>query len=315
MRILITGSHGVLGVALKRELRSRGHGVYGCDLAHSDDPQEIRADVSNSREIEAAFRFSQPTTVMHLAGEFGRVNGKDFFERLWTTNCIGTHNVIEECIQYGARLVFASSSEAYGDLADYQILDEHLLADRVPVFHGEYALTKWAGEKQVEIARNRSILRAVSLRFFNVYGPGEHFSPYRSVVCQFIYNLLHRRPIHAHKGSRDFLYISDWATTVANIADAGRFDNLGEHAYNIGGDAVTDIHKLAWIVAGACGISPDDPLISFDSEEPGNVAHKMPSIELARRDLEHNPRVGLAAGIKATVEWMRKRYNIPENRN
>lgn len=97
MRILITGSHGVLGTALKRELRNRGHQVFGCDLTHSDDPQEIRADVADYRQLEKAFNFSSPDVVYHLGAEFGRTNGDRFPEQLWKTNCLGTHNVIDLC--------------------------------------------------------------------------------------------------------------------------------------------------------------------------------------------------------------------------
>lgn len=316
MRILITGSHGVLGTALKRELRNRSHQVFGCDLKHSDDPQEIRADVSDYTELTGAFLFSSkgveyPEIVFHLAGEFGRKNGDKYPRSLWSTNCLGTRNVIQLCLNFGSRLVFASSSEAYGNLADYHNLDESLLVSHVPHFHNEYALTKWVGEKQIEIARERDGLKAVSLRFFNVYGE-EPYSEYRSVVCRFIYRLLHRQPITVHKGSRDFLYITDWAHTVANVAD--RFDDLREPAYNIGGAASTFIPDLATIIAIQCGFplcEVPGKLIAFADAEPGNVAVKVPEIKLAQRDLGHDPQVSLDRGIALTVAWMRQRYNIP----
>ena len=323
MKILITGIQGILGTALKRELRSRGHIVCGLDLKHSDDPREARVDVADYHQLEDAFSVEDydadgymhgsfcPDIVYHLAGEFGRLNGDRFPVELWRTNCIGTHNVIEACIQTGACLVFASSSEAYGTLADDEILRESILDTRVPRFHNNYALTKFTNEKQIEIARYRNGLKAVALRFFNVYGE-EPYSEYRSVVCRFIYRLLHRQPITVHTGSRDFLYITDWARTVANIARVGRFDSLSEHAYNIGGSESVSIYHLASIVSLACGLRFNDPLIKLTDAENGNVVHKTPDIELARRDLGHGPVVGLGDGIKLTVEWMRKRYNIPE---
>lgn len=311
MKILITGSQGVLGSVLKRELRNRGHQVFGCDLTHSADPQEIRADVSEYSELAAAFIFSSPELVFHLAGEFGRKNSERHPHALWTTNCFGTRNVIQLCLNYGARIVFASSSEAYGNLADYHNLDESLLTSHVPHFHNEYALTKWVGEKQIEIARECDGLKAVSLRFFNVYGE-EPYSEYRSVVCRFIYRLLHRQPITVYKGSRDLLYISDWAQTVANVA--GRFDDLREPAYNIGGAVSTFIPDLATIVALQCGFPACEipgKLITFADAEPGNVAVKVPEIKLAQRDLGHDPKVDLECGIAMTIAWMRQKYDIP----
>ena len=41
-------------------------------------------------------------------------NGQAYYENLWNTNCIGTRNVIEECVAKEIPLVFSSSSEAYG---------------------------------------------------------------------------------------------------------------------------------------------------------------------------------------------------------
>lgn len=296
----------MLGSALKRELRQRGHTVFGCDLRHSDDPQEMRADVADYRQLSVAFATASPDTVFHLAGEFGRINGVNFAEQLWRTNCLGTHNVIDQCLCYQSRLVFASSSEAYGDLADAGSLTESMLADRVPKFHNEYALTKWVGEKQIEIARERSGLRAMSLRFFNVYGPGEFFSPYRSVVCKFAYSLLHNQPIKVHYGLRDFLYICDWSNTVANIAD--KFDRITGYAYNVCGSSVYSIQELSHIVAEACGISTDSDLIGLCESEPNNVVRKFPYMGLAKQDLDHDPRVNIHEGVKMTVDWMREVY-------
>src|SRR6266436_5191460 len=59
MRVLITGSEGVLGSTLKRELRSRGHEVFGCDMAHSADAQVLRADVSERRQLERVYDFAK----------------------------------------------------------------------------------------------------------------------------------------------------------------------------------------------------------------------------------------------------------------
>ena len=75
MRVLITGSEGVLGKVLKAELRKRGHKVYGADLAHSADPQYMRVDVAEARQVARAFDAFKPEVTYHLAAEFGRMNG------------------------------------------------------------------------------------------------------------------------------------------------------------------------------------------------------------------------------------------------
>jgi len=88
-RILVTGSDGTLGRPLVAELRRRGHTVTGCDLHHGADEQGIRADVREHRQLERVMREAGPFDyVYHLAAEFGRLNGEEYYETLWTTNVI-----------------------------------------------------------------------------------------------------------------------------------------------------------------------------------------------------------------------------------
>src|SRR5262245_50834826 len=110
MRILVTGSEGVLGRSLVAELRLRGHQVHGVDLHHAGDPRYTRADVANLPQLERAFEASTPTAVYHLAAEFGRLNGELYTDQLWRTAMVGTRNVLELCRDYGSHLIFASSS-------------------------------------------------------------------------------------------------------------------------------------------------------------------------------------------------------------
>ena len=167
MRILITGSEGVLGSTLMTELRRRGFMPYGCDLQHSSDPYVFRADISEFRQIERVFERVRPDLVYNLAAEFGRKNGQDFYEQLWKTNCIGTRNVIELCTKFKAKLAHASSSEAYGMADTYAAgrkLEEADLDKFAPQFHNEYALTKYTNERQITMASRNQGLDAVIFR-------------------------------------------------------------------------------------------------------------------------------------------------------
>src|SRR5438105_9806202 len=109
-RILVTGSRGTLGRPLVCELRSRGHEVWQSDLQHCSEPQFIRADVSSYRQLERVFGVA-PDYVYHLAAEFGRLNGEEYYDTLCQTNVIGTCNILELQCKVGFRLMFSSSSE------------------------------------------------------------------------------------------------------------------------------------------------------------------------------------------------------------
>jgi nucleoside-diphosphate-sugar epimerase len=79
---------------------------------------------------------------------------------------------------------------------------------------------------------------SVVVRLFNTYGPGEYYSPYRSVNCRFLYCALHGLPWTVFRGhSRTSTYLADTVRTVANISDSFK---PGE-TYNIGG---TDLHSI-----------------------------------------------------------------------
>jgi len=319
-----------LGRVLFQELRSRGHEVYGCDLQHSAKPEVMRADIANHRQLERVFRFAKPDVVYHLAAEFGRNNGEEFFSQLWSTNCIGTQNVIEECLRSGAGLIFASSSEAYGDDAHSLYsqggtFTEGWLDHYTPTFHNNYALSKWANEKQIHIAAKNRGLRAVNLRFFNAFGPGEFYTPYRSVVCLFIYRLMHGLPITVYKNYwRVFMYVDDWARTTANVCE--RFDGLIERAianpltkdgfcgsrpacvptYNIGGKEYTTVEAMKDKILALLGTSESE--ISYLDAEKANVTCKRPDISLARRDLDHDPKITLDEGLPKTISWLASIY-------
>ncbi len=333
MNIFITGIAGVLGSTLKTELRKRGNNVYGCDLTHSNDPDIVRADVSIRRQLhEAMDNFGYPfDIVFHLAAEFGRINGEHFYEQLWSSNCIGTQNVIEECVRHNAKMVFASSSEAYGLSEQYsngRALHEGLLDIHAPQYHNQYALSKRTNELQICTAARNNNLDAIILRFFNVFGPPEKFSEYRSVACQFVYKILAGLPVTVNKGGkRSHLWIGDWANTVANIADRKRLDTIANvrdwpgsggtpyvPVFNIGGTEYESIDGLYKKVCDAVskveGSSALPPDVTFTDTEIANSATKEPDCTLAREWLDHNPQMTLEQGLLETVRWTKKEYGL-----
>jgi nucleoside-diphosphate-sugar epimerase len=87
-RILVTGGAGFIGTNLVHELRKRGHDVIALDMFNTEREDYIRADVRNYRQLERVFDKRDFDFVYHLAAEYGRWNGEDFYENLWQTNAI-----------------------------------------------------------------------------------------------------------------------------------------------------------------------------------------------------------------------------------
>jgi dTDP-glucose 4,6-dehydratase len=325
MRILITGSEGVLGSTLKRELRARGNDVYGCDLAHSSDSAVMRADVAERRQLSRVYDWAKPEIVYHLAAEFGRINGQEYYEQLWKSNCIGTRNVIEECLRNDSTMAFASSSEAYGMADDYTpggSFQEGWLDEFAPQFHNEYALTKWTNERQIYMAARNDKLKATVFRFFNAYGPGEPYSPYRSVICLFTYRLLKGLPITVYKDYyRTHMFIGDWVKPIANFSLPEYRDNIfspshpwpGSGAsnvpvFNIGGEEYESIEDTLAKIVNLIGGTQSR--ITFLPFEKANVTSKKPDNALAAAYLGHKPATTLDEGLPSTIQWIKEKYSL-----
>lgn len=302
-KILVTGSKGTLGRSLVKQLTENGHDVWQADVQHQPDPRYFRADVGNYRQLERVFE--EPYDyVYHLAAEFGRHNGEEFYDTLWQSNVVGTRNILEFQRRNGFKLIFASSSEIYGETSA-ELLDEDLPMRQPIVPHNDYAMTKWVNEVQIMNFEKRYGVPVVRLRFFNAYGPGERYHNFRSVVCLFAYRALHNLPWSVFEGyERTFMHIDDFIPTLARVAD--RF-KAGE-VYNIGGTDFRSVRELSDLILQHTGADPG--LVTYLPEDRHNTVSKRPDITKAVRDLGHNPAITLETGVPDTIRWMRQEYGL-----
>ena len=306
MRILVTGSKGTIGVSLMNELLKRGHEVWQCDMQHQRDDNYIRADVANYRQLERVFEANQYDYVYHLAAEFGRINGEEYYDTLWETNVIGSRNILEWQRKKGFRLIFASSSEIYGD-KNKDVLSEDIPLNESIIHHNDYALTKWVNEVQIMNFEKRYGNECLRLRFFNAYGPCEYYHNYRSVVCLFCYRALFGIPYQVYEGyHRVFMYIDDFISTLAQVCE----NFVPREVYNIGGEEFRSVHELSDLILNYLGL--DDTLVEYLPEDKHNVLNKCPDITKAKIAFGHNPKTTLEEGIPKTIEWMKTVYNIGE---
>lgn len=312
--ILITGGLGTVGRALTEELKKRGNHVITCDLYHSIDevgfslhsdvskPSYARCDIREFRQIERIFNQLGPFDfVYHCAAEFGRWNGEDFYETLWSSNVIGTKNIIRLQERLKFRLIFFSSSEVYGDWPELMVetvMDEYEIKQL-----NDYAMTKWVGEMQIRNSALQYGTESIVVRLFNTYGPGEYYSPYRSVNCRFLYCALHEIPWIVYQGHyRTSTYLIDTVKTLANIVDNFK----PSETYNIGGVHYHSIEELSDCILKVTGA--DAGLVQNQNSEILTTRIKKVDISKAVRDLGHSNSYDLETGLKLTAEWMRDIY-------
>lgn len=316
MRILVTGSKGVVGQKLVRELQSKGHSVFGVDIAHhageigfvqrmsSEEWTYSRCDIGEYRQIERIIRQAGPFDfVYNCAAEFGRWNGEDYFEQVWKSNLIGLKNLIRLQEELGFQMVHFSSSEVYGDYEGVMVEE---VMDKVEIKQmNDYAISKWANEMQIRNSMAIYDTQTVIVRLFNTYGPGEYYHPYRSVNCKFCYHALFGLPITVFKGHhRSSTYVDDCVRTVANICE----NFIKGRVYNIGSNQFHDIETLAqmiWKYTGA-----DEKLINYAESEKLTTKIKKVDNQLSVQELGHHETVQLEEGVQKTIDWMRHYYRL-----
>ena len=301
MRILVTGGMGAVGKPLSEELRRRGHEVWISDRIHSHQPYYIRCDIGEFHQVESLFSKVEFDYVYHLAAEFGRRNGEDFYETLWKTNAIGMKNIIRMQERLKFKMIFTSSSEVYGDYDD--IMNEDVM-DKVAIRQlNDYAMSKRVNEMQILNSTDKFGTKTVRLRLFNTYGPGEYYSEYRSAICVFIYRALHGLPYTVFtEHRRTSSYIDDTVRTLANIEANFK---PGE-VYNIAGTELHDMKKTSDIILSYLG--KGDSLVEYRDVEEATTLEKKVDASKAVRDLGHQSTVTLEEGIPRTVDWQKEVY-------
>lgn len=301
MKILVTGGLGFVGRHLVKELRRRQNDVWFTGVHHHEDPQYLRCDVSEYRQIARIFEQHKIDLVFHLAAEFGRWNGEDFYETLWKSNVIGTKHLIRLQEQKRFRMVFFSSSEVYGDWAGVMsedVMDKHEIKQL-----NDYAMTKWVGEMQILNSAQAFHTETVRVRLFNLYGPGEPYSTYRSALCRFIYSALNDLPYTVYANhTRSWLFVDDAVNALASIATTFK---AGE-VYNIASAEDVSMKDLSDLILRLCGGNAQRVIIK--DEEGMTTHHKRVDSSKARRDLGLAVSVPLEEGLRQTVQWMRQTY-------
>lgn len=300
-KVLVTGGLGFVGSNLVRELEKRGYEVWACDLMHSGQENYRRCDVREYRQVERMFEEQSFDYVYHAAAEYGRWNGEDHYENLWLTNAVGTKNILRLQEKKRFRMVFFGSAEVYGD---YDSVMREDVMDTVPIKQmNDYAISKWVNELQILNSATMFKTETVRVRLFNLYGPGEHYTPYRGWIPKFIFKALHDEPYAVYLGHKRTLeYVEDICRTFANIISNFKPGEI----YNLGGDKQYEIKYVSDLILKSLG--KDDSKVTYSEAEPFTTRIKTPDSSKAKRDLGFNLTVSAEEGLPRTVEWFKKLY-------
>ncbi len=167
----------------------------------------------------------------------------------------------------------------------------------------DYAISKWVNELQILNSAAMFQTESVRVRLFNVYGVGEHYTPYRGWIPKFIYKAMRNEPYTVYLGHKRTLeYVEDLCRALANIIDNFKPGEI----YNLGGDTQYEIKFVSDLILENLGMNDDN--VEYKEEEPFTTKIKTPDSSKAKRDLGFKLQVPVKEGIKRTVEWFKELY-------
>lgn len=166
-----------------------------------------------------------------------------------------------------------------------------------------YGLTKQVQGQLVHMVCKNLGIDSISLRYQNVYGPGQTLSnPYTGILSIFSTRIKHGSPIEIYEDgleSRDFVYIEDVVdATIAAIESEG----LSGLAFNIGSGTSINVKTVAKKLIECYGINV--PIKVTGQYRMGDIRHNYADISLAQCKLGYTPKWNFDDGIKKFVEWV-----------
>lgn len=306
-RFLITGIAGFIGSSLACELLRQGHTVSGVDNLSTgsmtnldsvlDDIDFHKEDINDTAKMRLYCR-GVDFVLHHAALASVPRSVKNPLES-HIANIDGTLSVLLAARDAGvARVIYAASSSAYGDQQTQPKQEEMVPAPLSP-----YAVQKLAGEHYMRSFERSYGLECVSLRYFNVFGPGQSAdSPYSGVIARFITDMLHGIvPTIFGDGrqSRDFTYIENVVAANLLACSAPR-DEVSGQVFNIGTGRSQTLKSLYDTLAAMLHF-PVAP--RYQEARIGDIEHSQADITKARRCLGYKPSARFDDGLNSTVEW------------
>jgi UDP-glucose 4-epimerase len=312
-RILITGGAGFIGTTLARRLVDANE-VVAFDNLHRDalSGSELlehprftfhQGDVLDADLLQELARGA--THVVHCAAIAGVDQVRESGVRTMRVNMIGTYNALEAALgtlDTLERFVDFSTSEVFGTYA-YKVAESTVTTTgSVGDARWTYAVSKLAGEHMAHAYHEELGLPTVSVRPFNVYGPGQIGG---GAIRAFIEAAFAGRDLTIHgDGSqiRAWCYVDDMVRGTLLCLEHPHA--VGE-SFNIGNarSAVT-IFDLATRIKRLTGCSGD---IVFQPLHYTDVELRIPNVDKARDLLGFEATVELDEGLEQTIAWYRSR--------
>jgi UDP-glucose 4-epimerase len=275
--------------------------ITSTGLADHKNVNVVRGDVLDLNSMTEAMRGCN--TVIHAAGIAGIDTVVKNPVKTMQVNMLGTANALNAAQEVGInyRFIDFSTSEVFGSMAFRSTEKDETVSGSAGEARWTYAVSKLAGEHLAKAYHSEYNLPVVTVRPFNVYGPGQTGE---GAIQIFISKALKNEPITIHGDGaqiRAWCYVDDFVDCILRCLTN---DNAVGESFNIGNPrAVITILGLAQTV---CRVLNSKSEINFVPELSADIAIRIPSVTKSADLLGFRAQVDLDVGIMNTAAWIEK---------
>lgn len=305
MKILVAGGAGFIGSHLVDRLLSEGHQVDILDnfvtgrednIAHlkdNSDVEVIKADIINGvpdKQYDRIYNMASPASPVDFA--------KIPLEILMTGS-MGHKNLLDIAKKYGARILFASTSEVYGDPLENPQKESYFGNVNCRGSRACYDEAKRFGEALTENYQRSQNTDTRTVRIFNTYGPRMAPNDGR-VIPNFFMQALQGNKLSVYgdgKQTRSLCYVSDLVDGIVKLMESPITEPV-----NIGNTNEMTILKIGEIINGMTGNSAG---FEFEELPENDPKVRRPDTTRAKELLDWEPKVTAEEGLKITMEYFK----------
>lgn len=307
-RYVITGGAGFIGSHLVERLLAEGEAVVVVDNFLTGSRENIAPFLTSGKieliEVDASQPYAvagEVDYVLHIASPASPVDFTKLPFEIMAVNTAGTRIAAELALAKGARFLFASTSEVYGDPEVHPQREDYRGNVNVNGPRAVYDESKRFGETIVYAYRRYRGLDARVARIFNTYGPRMRPGDGR-VIPNLVSQALAGQPLTVYgdgSQTRSFCFISDMVEGILRLVRSDVAEPV-----NLGNPEEMTVLAMAERIRALVDPALEIIFLPLPEDDP---RRRRPDISRARALLGWAPRVGLEEGLARTISWFKKR--------